>query len=64
MGRWLKLEAHFDDEQAAFFCLGLKNLGIRNIPALSCLREEEQQELARELQMNRWVSPFLWCAWN
>lgn len=56
MGRWLKMEARFDDTQASRFCAGLDELGVSSIRALKIHKKEEQQQLALDLKMNRWVS--------
>ncbi|CAM9778355.1 unnamed protein product [Scytosiphon promiscuus] len=54
VGRWLKMEAHFDDSQASRFCAHLKELGLSSTQALKVQDEAEHQELARELKMNKY----------
>lgn len=57
VGRWLVMEAHFNDAQATRFCVGLEELGVSSIQALKVQEEAgQQQQLALELKMNRWVS--------
>ncbi|CAM9188513.1 unnamed protein product [Ectocarpus sp. 6 AP-2014] len=51
VGRWLKMEAHFNDTQASRFCAGLESLGISSTNALN-VEEEAQQQLALDLKMN------------
>lgn len=66
VGRWLKVEAHFDDTQASRFCAKLQELGLSSTHGLKVLDEEEHRQLARDLNMNMWV-PLLcfvhWTAW-
>ena len=53
IGRWLKMEAHYNDTQASRFCAGLEELGISNTHALKAQERDAQQQLALDLNMNR-----------
>lgn len=53
IGRWLKMEAHFNDTQASRFCAGLEELGISNTHALKVYDRDAQQQLAVDLNMNK-----------
>lgn len=55
VGRWLKVEAHFDDTQASRFCAKLQELGLSSTHGLKVLDEEDHRQLARDLNMNMWV---------
>lgn len=53
LGRWLKMEAHFNDNQASRFCAGLEGLGISSTHALKVQERDAQQQLALDLNMNK-----------
>lgn len=55
VGRWLKLEAHFDDTRASRFCDKLQELGFSSTQGLMVLDEEDHRQLAQDLNMNKWV---------
>ncbi|CAN0553612.1 unnamed protein product, partial [Ectocarpus sp. 12 AP-2014] len=54
IGRWLQIEAHFNETQASRFCAGLEELGISSTHALKVLEREAQQQLAVDLNMNKY----------
>lgn len=53
IGRWLQIEAHFNDIQASRFCAGLEELGISSTHALKVQERDAQQQLAVDLNMNK-----------
>lgn len=53
IGRWLKMEAHFNDTRASRFCADLEGLGISSTQALKVQERDAQQQLTLDLNMNK-----------
>ncbi|CAN0059348.1 unnamed protein product [Ectocarpus fasciculatus] len=62
LGRWFKMEAHFNDTQASRFCAGLEGVGISNTHALKVLERDAQRQLARDLNMNKYEAEIFMAA--